>query len=25
MANFNRSSFASSATYHFRKTVLWCN
>jgi len=27
MANFKRSNFASeqSATYHFRKTVLWCN
>jgi len=27
MANFKRSNFVSehSATYHFRKTVHWCN
>jgi len=27
LANFKRSKFASqkSATYHFRKTVLWCS
>jgi len=24
IANFNRFNFTQSATYHFRRNVLWC-